>query len=144
MSAFDWIAARPGLVWWFAGLTILSFFVTLVAMVVVVVRMSPDYFLYHEPPPDSWRARHPVLHTVVRVAKNLVGLGLVAAGLVLSLPLIPGQGILTVFIGLTLVEFPGKRTLELRLARQRAVQRTLDWIRAKAGRPPLELPPRND
>ena len=40
----------------------------------------------------------------------------------------------------TLVEFPGKRRLELWIARRSTVQRAIDWLRRKAGRPPLRYP----
>lgn len=142
MNALAWIKEHPELVWWIAGVTVLSFVVTLAAIIVVVVRMPPDYFQHRVPPPESFRGRHPAVRTAARVLKNLAGVLLIVAGLVLSIPLIPGQGILTMFIGLTLLEFPGKRALELRLARQRPVLRALNWIRNTAGRPPLVLAPR--
>jgi hypothetical protein len=55
--------------------------------------------------------------------------------------LLPGQGILTLLIGISLLDFPGKRQLEKRIARERHVLKAINWIRAKAGRPPLEVPP---
>jgi len=59
------------------------------------------------------------------------------------MPLVPGQGILTILIGLSLLDFPGKRNLELKLIRLRTVRKAINWIRARAQQPPLELPPRN-
>ena len=53
---------------------------------------------------------------------------------------LPGQGILTILVGITLLNFPGKRRLELRIVRQRRVLRAINWMRAKAKRPPLVLP----
>jgi hypothetical protein len=43
-------------------------------------------------------------------------------------------------IGLMLLEFPGKRRMELWLIRRKAISSAIHWIRAKAGRPPLEIP----
>jgi hypothetical protein len=60
-------------------------------------------------------------------------------GFVMALPGVPGQGILTMLIGLTLVDFPGKRSLEQRLVRRPSVRRALDKVRARFGHPPLEL-----
>ena len=54
--------------------------------------------------------------------------------------LLPGQGILTILIGLMLLDFPGKRGLERRLVQQPAVWRAINWMRAKAHQPALELP----
>jgi hypothetical protein len=70
-------------------------------------------------------------------AKNLLGSLMVLAGLVMSLPLVPGPGVLFVLIGLGLIDFPGKRALELRLLRQRHVLSSVNKVRARFGRPPL-------
>ena len=52
----------------------------------------------------------------------------------------PGQGILTILIGLMLLDFPGKRRLERRLVQQPSVWRALNWMRTKAHQPALEMP----
>jgi hypothetical protein len=135
-----WLDTHRGWLWWVAGASIVTFVVTLAAIPILVVRMEADYFMRSAPPPESWRRQHPAVRFVLRATKNTIGATLVLAGLVLSLPLIPGQGILTIMIGLSLLEFPGKRALELRLARQGPVRRAINWIRARARRPPLILP----
>ena len=129
--------------WWLVGFSVFAFVTTLVAIPVIVVRMRPDHFL-RPPPADDWRESHPAVRTLLIAIKNLVGVALVLTGAILSLPLIPGQGILTILIGLSLIDFPGKRALELRLARERHVLRAINWIRFRAKRPPLEMPPRNE
>jgi hypothetical protein len=55
---------------------------------------------------------------------------------------LPGQGLLTIFLGLFVMNFPGKRALEVLFLRIPGVLRRLNWIRAKAKHPPLRLPPR--
>ena len=64
-----------------------------------------------------------------------------AVGLVMSVPGIPGQGLLTVLIGLMLVDFPGRRRLERALARRRGLLAAMNRIRARFGHPPLLPPP---
>lgn len=140
-ALLDWLTAHQTLLWWLAGVSVLAFLGSLVAIPVMVVRMRPDYFL-GDLPDDSWRRQHPVVRNLLRVAKNALGVTLVITGAVLSLPLVPGQGIVTVLLGLSLIDFPGKRSLELRLARQKPVLKAINWIRARADRPPLSLPPR--
>ena len=44
-----------------------------------------------------------------------------------------------ILVGLIFLDFPGKFALERRLARQPPVFRALNWIRARAGRKPLEM-----
>jgi hypothetical protein len=52
---------------------------------------------------------------------------------------LPGQGVLTILAGLSLLSFPGKRRLQLRLLRIPAIHRAIDALRRRAGRPPLHL-----
>jgi hypothetical protein len=77
------------------------------------------------------------LGVVKRLAKNGIGLVLIVLGALLSLPGIPGQGVLTMLIGLMLVDFPGKRRLELKLVTRAGVLETMNRVRAWLGRPPL-------
>ena len=64
---------------------------------------------------------------------------LVVLGLIMALPGVPGQGLLTALIGLTLLSFPGKRRLERRFVRIPALLRAINRLRARFARPPLEL-----
>jgi hypothetical protein len=50
--------------------------------------------------------------------------------------------VITVLIGLTLINFPGKRDLEIKIIQQESVHKVVNWIRAKAGKPPVEVPQR--
>jgi hypothetical protein len=74
------------------------------------------------------------------VLRNLLGGALVVAGI--AMLVLPGQGILTILIGLLLMDFPGKRRGEIYLLRKRTVARAVNWIRSRAKQPPLELPSR--
>jgi hypothetical protein len=49
------------------------------------------------------------LDLFVGFLRNLLGLALVGLGALLSLPAVPGQGLLTIFAGLMLMDLPGKR-----------------------------------
>lgn len=99
----------------------------------VVLTLPADYFEREPPPRASW--------TAARVARNLAGILLILVGAVLSIPGIPGQGLLTVLVGLFLVDFPQRRRLERALARRPGVLPTLNRLRARFGRPPLRPPP---
>jgi hypothetical protein len=103
----------------------------------VLVSLPPAYFRYDAPAAD-W-PRSPVLRGLWRVGKNLLGLALVALGALLSVPGIPGQGLLTILIGLILLDFPGKRGLERRLVSRPSVLGAINRLRARFGRPPMEL-----
>ena len=71
------------------------------------------------------------------IVKNLVGAGLVLAGL--AMLLLPGQGLLTIAIGVLLIDFPGKHNLEGKIIRVSPVLKSINWLRRKAKVAPLEL-----
>jgi archaellum biogenesis protein FlaJ (TadC family) len=120
------------------ALSVVMFFGSLALIPVLLVRMPADYFARSESPFESWRRRHPLAGMLLQVARNLLGVVLLLAGL--AMMVLPGQGIITILMALTLLNFPGKRRLELRIIRQRQVQRGINWIRERAGRPPLVVP----
>lgn len=73
-----------------------------------------------------------------RISKNIVGWILIVAGI--AMLLLPGQGVLTILAGLTLVDFYGKRRLEIWILSRRSVRTTMDWLRRRSNQPPLLLP----
>ena len=134
----DWIYSHQPLMWWFAALSALMFVGGIVLMPILVARMRSDYFLRRKPTPATWGGRHPVFRLSILIVKNGLGLVLLIAGL--AMLVLPGQGIITILVGISLLNFPGKRRLELAIVRPRPVLQAINWIRAKARRPPLRLP----
>jgi len=86
------------------------------------------------------KPRHPMLRVVLFVVKNLAGWLLIAVGLFLSIPGVPGQGLLTILMGVLLIDFPAKYRVERWLVSRRGVLPLLTRLRTRLGRPPLELP----
>ena len=82
---------------------------------------------------------HPVLRALGIFAKNLLGLVLVFAGIIMSLPGVPGQGVLTILLGIMLLDFPGKRRLETRIVSRPRVYAAINSLRSRFGKPPLML-----
>ena len=120
-----------------AALLVGSSLLSLAAVTAVLISLPADHFGVRAPA-AAW-PRSPVLRAVWRIGKNLLGLALVALGLLLSLPGVPGQGVLTILIGIILLDFPGKRAYERRLVVRPAVLGTINRLRARFGRPPMEL-----
>lgn len=133
-SMFDLHAALPWVLW-LSGITFLG---SLVVLPIVIIRMPSDYFARSQPRPESWRARHPAIRVVGLIAKNFFGATFLLAGMVMLFT--PGQGILAVLVGVSLMDIPGKRAWERRIVAYARVHRALNGIRARAGQPPLELP----
>jgi hypothetical protein len=127
---------------WLAFVSLLMFVGSLIVMPVLVARMRSDYFVSRQPSPDSWAGQHAGVRLFLLIVKNLAGLILLLAGI--AMLVLPGQGVITILVSITLLNFPGKRWLELRIVRQRRVRQLIKWIRAKARRPPLIIPERED
>jgi len=73
------------------------------------------------------------------IAKNVVGVVLLLLGIVLSIPGVPGQGILTILLGVMLLDFPGKHRLEQKIVSRPKVREAIDSMRRRFGKPPLIL-----
>ena len=123
------------------ALTILSivFFVgSLIAIPFILVRLPTDFFDIRVPRP--WMEdHHPVLRVLGHLVKNVVGSIFLFVGFLMLF--LPGQGILTMLIGISMLDFPGKRKLEAKLIGQPAVLNTINGMREKFGKPPLIIAP---
>jgi hypothetical protein len=129
------LLAKGGL-WLGIGISLVLAIGSIALVAYVVIHWPADHFKAHLPGVGV-----PVepTHPVARAAKNVGGFLLILLGLVMALPGIPGQGILTMIIGFTLVDFPGKRRLERRLIGRPSVLRRINGLRARFQRGALEL-----
>lgn len=123
--------------WWIAAFSGLVFVASLLFVPWLVVQIPADYFLAPRRPKTPFADKHPILRWSGLVIKNLVGGLLVLAGI--AMLLLPGQGLLTVAIGLMLLDFPGKHTLEGKVIRFRPVLKSINWMRRNADVSPLRL-----
>lgn len=135
----SWIREYQDLLQWLGGTSLFLFAVTLIVFPLVIIYLPQDYFVRHERDPAHQKRRHPVVWLTLTILKNIFGWVLILAGI--AMLVLPGQGVLSILMGATLANFPGKYTLERRLVRRPAVSRTLNKIRIRAGKPPLEIPP---
>jgi hypothetical protein len=101
----------------------------------VLARIPADYFV--NPAARLPIDRHPILKVLVVVGRNLLGYVLILLGVVLSLPGVPGQGILTILMGLMLIDLPGKDRAARWLVTRRPVLAAVNRMRAQVGREPL-------
>jgi len=136
----EWFRSHPVITGWMFALSLALFVGSLLAMPILIARLRADYFVSRLPPAQSWRRRHALTRVSLLLMKNLLGLILFAAGI--AMLVLPGQGIITILVGVSLLDFPGKRRLELAIVRLRHVRRAIAWIRQRAKRPPLILPER--
>lgn len=122
-----------GLLVAYLGLSILS----LLAVIAVVVSLPARYFV--DDPGGTRDLRTGLRRAAVAGARNALGLLLVAVGLALSVPGVPGQGLLTILVGVMLLDFPGRRRVERRIVARPGILAQLNRIRRWFGRPPFSL-----
>lgn len=140
--AWDWVVRHEAWIAWMGSLSLVVLVASAVAVPILVRRLPEDYFLESSPTTEAMRERHPVLRVAFLLLKNLLGAILLLSGIVMLVT--PGQGVLTILIALMLMNFPGKRRLEIRLIRVAPLNRAVNWIRRRGGKGPLLLPDAED
>lgn len=133
-----WASLTLGNVLLGVTLFLVSLTVSFAAIAIVMVKIPPHYFAAHYErdflPDSPWLVRWGAV-----ILKNILGVFLILLGIVLSLPGVPGQGILTILLGLIMLDIPGKRPIEARIIQRPAVLAAINMLRAKYDKPPLEM-----
>ncbi|MDH4039994.1 MAG: hypothetical protein OEW92_09500 [Gammaproteobacteria bacterium] len=126
------------LLFWASGLSLAGLVATVVGVPWVVARLPHDYF--NQAHRAVWRAwgGEPWFALVLGGIKNLVGALLVLLGVIMLVT--PGQGLLTLLVGLLLMNFPGKYQLERWLVGRPGVLAALNWLRRRGGHLPFDPP----
>ena len=131
-----WHALTWGRILFGVGVFVGSILISILIVAIVIVKIPADYFSpnYQSKfmPGTPWYARWGAV-----IAKNLVGVILIIAGIAMLIG--PGQGILTILIGLIMVDIPGKRPLEAKIIKRPAVLSAANKLRARYNKPPLVL-----
>jgi hypothetical protein len=114
--------------------SVIAFVGTLIAIPAILIRLPPDYFQNHHHKP--WFANlHPVVRTLGLLVKNLAGIVFLLAGI--AMLFLPGQGLLTMLLGILFLDFPGKHRLEKKLIQHPKILHAINTFREKSGKPPF-------
>lgn len=118
------------------GLFVFSLALSFLAIAVVMVKIPADYFSsgYSQKfmPDKPWYIRYSAI-----IFKNIFGVFLIGLGILLSFPGVPGQGILTILLGLIMLDIPGKKPLEAKIIKRPTVLSAVNSLRARYDKPPL-------
>src|ERR1044072_7030270 len=114
-----------------------TFFLNLGIVSVILVKLPKDHFRSDKS--KRVTGSNATIRVLKVIGKNVAGWLLIALGIVLSLPGVPGQGLLTVLLGVMLVDFPGKHHLEQKLLSRPAIINSINGLRGRFGKPALEL-----
>jgi len=133
-----WLQENAAILLTVLGLLSVSTFVgSLVILPILVARLPADHFVRVRTGPPPWRTRRPVRDTALCLLRNLLGLMLVAGGL--AMLFLPGQGLLTIGVGLLMMDIPKKRAFQGWVISWKPVRGGINWLRRRAGRPDLVL-----
>lgn len=138
ISILRWIRTNPEVGGWIALGSISLVVIYAGIMTIAVIRMNPDYFSAARPTPGTLRQRRPILRLTVKIFKTLLGSVLLVAGI--AMIVLPGQGLVTIAIAISFMEFPGKRRLLVAIVSRGEIMKALNKIRCKAGKDALLTP----
>jgi len=120
------------------GIFLVTFSANLALVSLILVKIPPDYF--HDSRSSTFLKGHsPVIRILAVIGKNLAGFLLVVLGILLSVPGVPGQGALTILLGIMLLDFPGRRRFERWIVTRPKVLNAVNKLRHKFNKPQLVL-----
>ena len=123
--------------WWLTVTSIVAFFATLIIVPWFVIRIPSDYFSNSniERRRMPWSNQHPLVQRILLVGKNVLGYVFIVVGT--TMLVLPGPGILTIVVGIILLNFPGKYRLERWMVERRPVMHSINWLRRWAKKAPI-------
>lgn len=119
------------------GIFLVTFFANLALVSFILIKIPADYFRTSQ---GKFLAKQsPVVRVLALVGKNIAGVILVVLGVLLSLPGVPGQGVLTILLGIMLLDFPGRRRFERWIVSSPKVLKAVNKLRKRFDKPKLIL-----
>ena len=130
----EWIHGHNEILWQLAGFSLSTFVVSVLLVPYIVIKLPAEYFSRTRRSPRNQTGYRGLLRFLI-LGKNALGILLILSGI--AMLVLPGQGLLTMIVGLMLTNFPGKYHVEQWAISRPSVLRSMNWIRAKANKPPL-------
>ena len=101
----------------------------------LVSLIPSDYFVDRKE--SKFKLNYPAAWIISTIIKNIFGYILILGGILMLI--LPGQGLITIFIGLMLSNYPGKYSIEKRIIATPKILKSINWLRKKSDEPPLIL-----
>lgn len=120
------------------GIFLVTFLANLALVSLILVKIPADYFRESQRSKFLENQSRPI-RLLVLIGKNLAGALLVVIGILLSLPGVPGQGVLTILLGVMLLDLPGLRRFERWIVSSPKVFKAVNKLRQRFDKPPLIL-----
>lgn len=121
---------------WLGIISAICFFASLALIPWIICRLEANHFLHLHAHAHS--NKHPLAFVHLRLLRYLLGAILLVAGVLMLF--LPGQGLLTMILGLSLLDFPGKQQAVDKLLQIPSIQKALNWIRTKGRKNTFHYP----
>ncbi len=131
----DFINNHEDLLLWLAIGSFIGFIVSIILIPWIVTRIPSDYFTHPKRQKYLWCNQPQIVRFIFIFLKNILGVIFVTGGIVMLL--LPGQGILTILIGLIIMDFPYKYKVEIWIIKHPFILRAINTLRSKVKQPPL-------
>lgn len=115
-------------------LSTIALIVSILSIFALVIYLPTDYFTREN---HVSIVTNPILRILLRILKNIFGVFALLIGIIMLIA--PGQGILTILVGVILCDFPSKRKVERKLIARPVLLTGVNRIRARYNRPPILL-----
>ena len=120
---------------WLGTISFFIFIFSLFSIKWLVALIPSDYFINRSS--SKFRSSYPFIWLLSIIIKNILGYALIIGGILMLV--LPGQGLFTIMIGLMLSNYPGKYFIEKRFIAIPSVLKTINWLRKKSDKSPLEI-----
>lgn len=133
----QWLSNNEQAVFWIAIISAAFFFLSLIIIPWLIIRIPPDYFSEPARKRSTLFSGHPLLAILFKMIRNTIAVFFILLGVLLLV--LPGQGLLTILIGVFLADFPGKHRLVNWIVSKKSVMNTINWLRKKSGKEPIQV-----
>lgn len=134
----SWLQNHETLIYSIGALSLIMLLILPIAIVTILILLPEDYFSENRRPPHT-DTKQPLslLRGCFLILKNLLGCTFLIAGI--AMLVLPGQGLLTMSLGISMMNFPGKFRLERWLITRGPTLRITNRLRLHLHRKPLIL-----
>lgn len=116
-------------------ISLITFLGSLILIPLIIINLSPEYFSSKRRSMINYK--NPVIRYLVLILKNILGFFFIILGIIMLF--IPGQGLLSITIGIFFINFPGKKRLEYIFFSNPKINKAINHIRRKAGKQELRF-----
>ena len=134
-SITEFVSSYKAYILWLATISLFVFIFSLISIKWLVALIPTNYFIKKNMVKS--KKSYSFIWLISVIVKNLIGYTLILGGLLMLV--LPGQGLFTILMGLILSNYPGKYNIERRFISIPSVLKTVNWLRKKSNKPPLEI-----